>query len=344
MDAAATDALRRRPDGAPCRAPPGGIAASMYNRRAAPLSAPMDSSLAAPNSGAQNLVVEFLGVSGSGKSTLARSLAARFEQEGYRARLLTMQRPTLSKRLIGVVDKSGNMLKVALSNRCQFGAVWFLLRLFPQKNLLHAARVMQYLMYLFAIRSNMTGNSQIAIFDQGFIQALYSLMLFGKGDGRSEFLAALNAILEPDILITLDVSVETVDRRLRERRRLAQVARVVANDHETIRRSLNLIKTIENTLRERQCRVVNYCPDHPVSIEQSTDELFRAVWPIVSEAARARAMAQLITTKEDAGHGRAGMTTLLHRATASPTMSPSRRHGKCQGGAAVQPPWRRLPL
>lgn len=287
----------------------------MHDQPAAPLSAPIDPGLEAPNSGARSVVVEFLGVSGSGKSTLARSLAARFEQQGCRTRLLSMRRPTLAKRLIGILAKSANLLKFALSNRHELGEVRLLLRLYPQQSMLHSVRVMQYILHLCAMRFHERDSYQITIFDQGFVQALYSLELFSKTDEHHKFIAAMSMIPKPDILVMLDVSSDTVDRRLRERRGLAKVARVAANDHETIHRSLNMITRIGDALSETRCCVVHYSPNHAVSIEQSTEDLFHALWPIVSEAATI------------------------------PTAPHSRGHREYRAGAAVRLLWRRrLPL
>jgi thymidylate kinase len=258
-----------------------------------PLSATADAGLEAPNWGAQNLVVEFLGVSGSGKSTLARALAARFKQRGYCMRLLTMQRQTVSQRLLGVLYKSGNMCRIAFSHRHEFAEARALLRLFPQKSVLHHTRVMQYLLHLSALRARLKSNHQIVIFDQGFVQAMYSLALFSSASGDSEFDAAFHAMPEPDILITLNPSADTVAKRLGKRRGLARVARVTVNDRETMRRSFDLITRIEGILSESGCRVIHYCPGHTASIEESTDDLFHALQPIVGEAGWASASAAI---------------------------------------------------
>ena len=299
------------------------------------IQAPGGAGCRAPDSGADRVIVEFLGVSGSGKSTLAQALAARFEQQGYRTQLLTMQRPTALGRVLGALYKAGNLCRAALSRRDQLINARYLLGLFPQKNLLHHARVMQYILHMFSLRSKISRDCQIVILDQGFAQAIYSLALFSQLREDHELDAAFSSVPEPDVVVSLNLPAEIVAKRLKERRGLAGVARVTASDSNILRRSFRLITRIEGILKASGCPVIRYCPGNAVSVERSTDELFRALCPVVSEATSARGLAAVDQRRRRSPqHSEVGMT-LHHRGTAAGPTAPYSK-GLGRGAAAVQ--------
>ena len=252
-----------------------------------------------PSLGPDRVIIEFLGVSSSGKSTLAQALAARCDQQGYRTRLLTMQRPTALGRVLGVLHKFANMCRIVFGHRDEFAIARYLMGLFPQENLLNHVRVMLYILYLFSLRSKVSG-CQIAIFDQGFAQAIYSLALFSQRRGADEFADAFGSIPKPDLVVSLGLPPEVVAQRLGERRGLAGVARVTATDSEAMRRSFRLITRIEGVLKESGCRVIHYCPGNAVSIERSTDDLYRTLRCVVGEPRSARAWRPSLGAARDA--------------------------------------------
>ena len=233
---------------------------------------------------AHPLVVEFLGISGSGKSTLARSLAARFERQGYRAKLVTMQRPTVSGRLIGILSKSANLCRFALCYWDEFGDARSILKLFPQKSTLASTRLLSYLTYIVAIRLRTTIDFQAVIFDQGIAQAVYSLSLFSSQNRDGAYAEALNILPAPHILIILDVPTHTASKRLVQRRGLAKVARITDYDKKIMEASTDAIKEIGSRLAASGCRVIHYRPRRSATVEESTDDLFRTLWPTVWRA------------------------------------------------------------
>lgn len=125
------------------------------------------------------MIVEFLGVPGSGKSTLAHSVAARFEDQGYPARLPRAYDPAAWARLLIWIQRLINVCRFAIADPNQLHDALHILRLLPQKDLLSSLRMLQYCLHLLSIRERCKdGSSDVFIFDQGFAQLVYSLALF----------------------------------------------------------------------------------------------------------------------------------------------------------------------
>ena len=186
--------------------------------------------------GHPRMIIEMFGPPGCGKTTLAEALAEALRADGYSVSLMTSSRPAeqaaRAHRGAGRRSVDGGLAAALKRAAKVFGVVPTLMRrgeghdtadrlmqLFPPRSLLWSLRYRRYLNRLCRSWSAARGGRAIAIFDQGFLSALCSLILLARRSDRSATTQALGFLPRPDLLVRVDAPEEVLETRLRARLR-----------------------------------------------------------------------------------------------------------------------------
>ena len=192
------------------------------------------------------MIIELFGPPGSGKTTFSHQLAEHLRARGIAVELALSQRPAepsatrapglphhrharpwppIARRLTRPLIQ----LLVAASTSAIRGGGWRLvsdlLRLFPQRPVLRALRLRQYLLRLHDVWLRAAHGDRVVIFDQGFVQAIYSLAAASSPTVDPAPLgAAMDCVPLGDILIEMRAPLPVL--RVRLARRLSGQSRV----------------------------------------------------------------------------------------------------------------------
>ncbi len=177
------------------------------------------------------MIIELCGMPAAGKTTMARRLADGLRECGHEVELISSYRPMEADKNVGPVASGVRRLARPLRETlAAIGEVMSgerhdhfigeLLRLLPPPNVFSSVRIKQYLLRLLMSWERASGSRHIALFDQGFIQGLASLMVMTKSVDPTAIEQAVSRIPKPDLLIRIHASEELLKARLHKRRQL----------------------------------------------------------------------------------------------------------------------------
>jgi thymidylate kinase len=187
------------------------------------------------------MVIELFGPPGVGKTTFACAVADRLRERGRDVRLVLSYRPSedpLASR-VGASRAEGlarlripaalqRLVRPMVESLAAAGhsadpgetrAAAELMRLLAPRNVIHSFRVRQYLHRLSRIWRGAPLAGDIVLFDQAFVQAVYTSALLARAANPEGLGLALDAVPEADLFVRLDAPLEILEARLAERRR-----------------------------------------------------------------------------------------------------------------------------
>ena len=227
------------------------------------------------------MIVELFGAAGSGKTTFANALARQLRTAGQRVEAVMSSRPAESGSLSR--PHEGWRKVLALPRRfarpiAEMGLVWRdqsgqgrpwaeLLALDPPVGLVTRLRMQQYLMRLTHAWSRASIAGHIVLFDQGFVQAVCTLLLVGRLAADQPLLEKLiSTIPKSDVMIHVRTPRAVVEQRLRQRlRRQGPMERLLEADLEANLDSIAVIDRLDEALKRSGRTVIN-----ALSLDQSS--------------------------------------------------------------------------
>lgn len=217
------------------------------------------------------MIIDFIGAPGVGKSTFARELATRLRACGRPAELISSYRPaeicgssqsapnTELGNISAVLRRLGRPAAELIANArgaarhgTSASLVDSLMLLLPPRSMIWSIRLQQYLLRLAHAWRFATEAEQIILFDQGFLQALCSLVVLGGSVDKERIALAVALLPPPDMVIHLTVPVRLLEERLHERNaRQGRLERLFELD---MRASLEFVPVIEGVCGLLQLR------------------------------------------------------------------------------------------
>ncbi len=170
------------------------------------------------------MIIELFGPPGSGKSTFSHRMAADLDAAGHPVKLVLSQRPAEGGGLLGrraaplrrLLRPARQLLRAALTGRIGFGIVlaFRLLTLFPQRSWFRSLRIGQYLVRLDHSWRRAQRSPRVTIFDQAYIQTVYSLADRAGVVDPDVIARALALLPGPDLVVAVEASPEVLKKRL----------------------------------------------------------------------------------------------------------------------------------
>jgi len=217
------------------------------------------------------MIIELFGPPGAGKTTLSRALIARLRERGHSAALRLSYRPSERLQTIdtcrpiarryrnAVVDRlrrpfveTLSIARHPLANSRDVMTALQLVRLLPPANILASIKEGQYLLRLSHSWYDESRLARVALFDQGFVQAVCSLALLASGADDALIASALECAPKSDLLIRLNAPEDVLMARLCERHRSqSAIERFLELDLNRNLEAIRITERLYDLLRER---------------------------------------------------------------------------------------------
>jgi thymidylate kinase len=218
------------------------------------------------------MIIEIFGPQGAGKTTFARALAARLQAQDQVVDLILSDRPAefprddprmndairhraaaMASRLARPVIELLTMTRHPSAYSSDVNTAANLLKALPPRNILWLIRLSQYLVRLSHSWQLASESDHIALFDQGFVQAVWSLVLFNGATDETLIARSVDAIPKPDMLIQLDAPEDILEARLRDRQRhQSLIERMLEIDPKTNSEGKRIFDQLHDLLRRRE--------------------------------------------------------------------------------------------
>lgn len=236
------------------------------------------------------MIIEIFGPQGVGKTTFARALTAQLQEQDHNVDLVLSYRPAervlpdprkhpapartaaVAIRLARPVVELLTMTLHPFAYSNDVNTAANLLRALPPKNFLSSIRLSQYILRLSRSWHLASESNHITLFDQAFVQAVYSLALFGRSVDEALIARALDIIPKPDMLIQLDAPPDILSARLRDRQRLQSlVERMLEIDPKTNAEGKPIFEQLHHLLRRRGQAVTCVSSSDPESLADAVN-------------------------------------------------------------------------
>ena len=222
------------------------------------------------------MIIELFGPPAAGKTTFARNLAARLRGSGRPVDLILSFRPAETiagdgppaapplaamRRLARpAIELLTGMDYLSAGSR-ETSVASELLALLPPASPVWSVRLRQYIGRLESSWRLAGQSDATVIFDQGFVQAVCSLMLLGRAPAEGAIEKALTVIPKADQWIRIDAPRPLLQARLEARRRgQSWIERRFELDTQTSLRSIEILNMLDQILRRREPRIAHIGP------------------------------------------------------------------------------------
>lgn len=236
------------------------------------------------------MFVELFGPPGVGKTTLARTLAADLRERGYAAELRLSLRPieadafgstptrgTSSRILRRIRQPASELLSIAchpVTNVADALVATNLTRALPPDGVWPYMKHWQYIIRLAHSWRRLANERTILIFDQGFVQAVCSLVMASQAVDDPAILKCLPYALKADVIVHVRGGLDLIKTRLSHR--LSQQApseRLLEPDAADSADWSALSERIHQLLIDQGARVFAASSSNHASLMQSTEEI-----------------------------------------------------------------------
>lgn len=243
---------------------------------------------------ASTMIIELLGPSGAGKTTIAEALALRLRQEGYAVRTVGGRRSHLLPRLLAWIVRAIQSWSPGAPQPRLATAVMDLL---PPRSFLWSLRLKAHLYYLCEMSIGAAG-ANITLLDQGYVQAICSLVLLSGIVDRRRIGNALACVPKSDLVIRVDAPLEAIKVRLLERRqRLGWIQRLLELDLHTSLKQVKIVELLSEMLaREERRSVAISCLDKR-SLAVAIETIMSEVRSMTGTAAERDGVSRLLPTE-----------------------------------------------
>lgn len=176
------------------------------------------------------MIIEFFGPPASGKTTLAHALADRLRDRGYMAKVILCYQPrsrggvwnlfgviSVVYRIFSAIFSTIFVIVASFKIRFELRISAGLIKIMPPKSIIWHARIWQYIIRLSSCWKQARESTDITIFDQGFVQAIGSLVMFNGAADDTLIAQALHFAPHADLLVRVVVPRDVVETRLRAR-------------------------------------------------------------------------------------------------------------------------------
>jgi thymidylate kinase len=185
--------------------------------------------------GRTSVIVELFGPPGAGKTTFSHALAARLRDAGRTVDVHLSARPgeeipTLMPRADAIAKRSvADPLRrlmrplleliaaITTDVKARDPSTETLVSKLPRGHRVAALRMRQYLIRLSAAWREALQSERIVIFDQGYVQAISSILLTNQRMPDEDVTTMLSVVPQSDLAIRVEAPIEEIESRLKRR-------------------------------------------------------------------------------------------------------------------------------